>query len=61
MPGHVCNFITRLFLSFIGGGKVDEDESKSLAHAVLSAWWSIEDNTNGESALQFAELLAELK
>ena len=32
----------------------------SLAHAVLSAWWGIEDNTGWESALQFAELLASL-
>ena len=33
----------------------------SLAHAVLSAWWGIEDNTGWESALQFAELLADFK
>jgi streptomycin 6-kinase len=32
----------------------------SLAHAILSAWWSIEDNTGWEYALQFAELLASL-
>lgn len=32
----------------------------SLAHAVLSAWWSIEDNTGYEGALAFAELLVEL-
>jgi streptomycin 6-kinase len=33
----------------------------SLAHAVLSAWWGIEDNTGWESALQFAEMLADFK
>ena len=33
----------------------------SLAHAILSAWWSIEDDTGYESTLQFAELLATLK
>ena len=33
----------------------------SLAHAVLSAWWGIEDNTGWESALQFAEILADFK
>jgi streptomycin 6-kinase len=33
----------------------------SLAHTVLSAWWGIEDNTGWESALQFAELLADFK
>ena len=32
----------------------------SLAHAVLSAWWGIEDNTGYESALAFAELLVDL-
>jgi streptomycin 6-kinase len=32
----------------------------SLAHAVISAWWSIEDNTGGEYAIQFAEMLADL-
>lgn len=31
-----------------------------LAHAVLSAWWGIEDNTGWESALAFAGMLAEL-
>ena len=31
-----------------------------LAHAVLSAWWSIEDNTGWEYALAFAEMIAEL-
>jgi streptomycin 6-kinase len=30
----------------------------SLAHAIISAWWSIEDDTGYESTLQFAELLA---
>jgi len=32
----------------------------SLAHAILSAWWSIEDNTGWESAASFAELIASL-
>jgi len=32
----------------------------SLAHAVLSAWWSIEDNTGWEYALQVAQLFASL-
>lgn len=32
----------------------------SLAHAVLSAWWSIEDNTGWEYAASFAKMLAEL-
>lgn len=31
-----------------------------LAHAVLSAWWGIEDNTGWEYALGFAEMIAEL-
>jgi len=31
-----------------------------LAHAVISAWWSIEDNTGGEYALAFAEMIADL-
>jgi len=33
----------------------------SLAHAVLSAWWGIEDNTGWDFALQFAELLTHIK
>jgi len=33
----------------------------SLAHAVLSSWWSIEDHTEWRFAMQFAELLASLK
>ena len=33
----------------------------SLAHAILSAWWSIEDDTGYESTLDFVELLADLK
>jgi streptomycin 6-kinase len=33
----------------------------SLAHAVLSAWWGIEDNTGWDFALQFAEMLAGFK
>jgi streptomycin 6-kinase len=32
-----------------------------LAHAILSAWWSIEDNTGWEYPLNFAELIADLK
>jgi len=31
-----------------------------LAHAVLSAWWSIEDHTDWEYPLAFAEMLAHL-
>jgi streptomycin 6-kinase len=31
-----------------------------LAHAILSAWWSIEDHTGEEYALAFAEMIAEL-
>jgi streptomycin 6-kinase len=33
----------------------------TLAHAILSAWWSIEDNTGWEYAAQFAEMIADLK
>jgi len=33
----------------------------SLAHAVISAWWGIEDNTGWEYSLAFAELLATIK
>jgi streptomycin 6-kinase len=32
-----------------------------LAHAVLSSWWSIEDNTGWEYAAAFAEMIAELE
>ena len=32
----------------------------SLAHAVLSAWWGIEDQTGWEYSLAFAELIASL-
>jgi streptomycin 6-kinase len=32
-----------------------------LAHAILSAWWGIEDNTGWEYAMSFAEILADLK
>ena len=32
-----------------------------LAHAILSAWWGIEDNTGWEYALAFAEIIANLK
>lgn len=31
-----------------------------LAHAVLSSWWSIEENTGWEYAAAFAEMIAEL-
>ena len=31
-----------------------------LAHAILSAWWSIEDHTGEEYALAFAEMIADL-
>ena len=31
-----------------------------LAHAVLSAWWSIEDDTGADYALAFAEMIADL-
>jgi streptomycin 6-kinase len=31
-----------------------------LAHAVLSAWWGIEDNTGWEYSMSFAEMLADL-
>lgn len=31
-----------------------------LAHAVLSAWWSIDDNMDGAYALAFAEMIARL-
>lgn len=31
-----------------------------LAHAVISAWWSIEDNTGWEYAAAFAEMIADL-
>ena len=32
-----------------------------LAHAVLSAWWSIESNTGWEYAAAFSEMIADLK
>ena len=32
----------------------------SLAHAILSAWWSIEDNTGWKFAASFAGLIASL-
>ena len=31
-----------------------------LAHAILSAWWSIEDNAGWEYAMSFAEMIADL-
>jgi streptomycin 6-kinase len=31
-----------------------------VAHAVLSAWWSIDDNTGWEYAVAFAEMIADL-
>jgi len=33
----------------------------TLAHAILSAWWGIEDNTGWEDALEFARMIADLK
>ena len=32
----------------------------SLAHAILSAWWGIEDNTGWDDAMQFADLLSSM-
>jgi streptomycin 6-kinase len=32
-----------------------------LAHAILSAWWSIEDHTGADYALAFAEMIADLE
>lgn len=32
-----------------------------LAHAILSGWWSIDDNTGWEYAAAFAEMIASLK
>lgn len=32
----------------------------SLAHAVLSTWWGIEDNTGWDYSLAFAEMIADL-
>ena len=32
----------------------------SLAHGILSAWWSIEDNTGWEYAMDFSRMLANL-
>jgi len=32
----------------------------TLAHAILSAWWGIEDNTGWEYAMSFAESVASL-
>jgi streptomycin 6-kinase len=32
-----------------------------LAHAVLSAWWSIDENTGWEYAAAFSEIMADLK
>jgi streptomycin 6-kinase len=29
-----------------------------LAHAILSAWWGIEDKTGWEDSLAFAEMIA---
>ena len=33
----------------------------SMAHAILSSWWSYEDNTGWKSAARFAEILASIK
>jgi streptomycin 6-kinase len=32
-----------------------------LAHAIISAWWSIEENGDWHYAADFAEMIAELK
>jgi streptomycin 6-kinase len=32
----------------------------ALAHAVLSAWWGIEDNTGWEYSLAVAEIMANI-
>ncbi|MCC6569592.1 MAG: phosphotransferase, partial [Anaerolineales bacterium] len=33
----------------------------SLAHAILSAWWGIEDRTGWEYSMRFAEMIADIK
>jgi streptomycin 6-kinase len=33
----------------------------ATAHAILSAWWSIEDNMEEDYALQCAEIFSQLK
>ncbi|HJR79453.1 MAG TPA: aminoglycoside phosphotransferase family protein, partial [Anaerolineales bacterium] len=33
----------------------------ALAHAILSAWWGIEDNTGWEYAMSFGEMIADLR
>ena len=33
----------------------------TLSHAILSAWWGIEDNTGWEYSMSFAEMMADLQ
>ena len=33
----------------------------ATAHAILSAWWSIEDNMEEDNAIQCAEIFSQLK
>lgn len=33
----------------------------SLAHAILSAWWGIEDRTGWEYSMRFAEMIADIE
>lgn len=42
------------------GFERDRIHEWGLAHAVLSTWWSIEDNTGWEYSLAFAEMIADL-
>ena len=44
-----------------GEGRSGAGQAVGLAHAILSAWWGIEDNTGWDYALAFAEMIAELK
>jgi streptomycin 6-kinase len=43
------------------GFERDRIREWGLAHAILSAWWGIEDNTGWEYALAFAGMIAELE
>lgn len=43
------------------GFKRERIREWGLAHAVLSAWWGIEDNTGWEYAMSFAEMIVDLK
>ncbi len=33
----------------------------SLAHAILSAWWGVEDNTGWEYSMRFAKMIADIE